>query len=49
MVKCVNPDAQVEVLKSIETELPGNIVLLTRDVATGFGRAFPALMGSSVR
>ena len=45
MVKCANPDAQVEVLKSIETELPGNIVLLTRDVATGFGRAFPGIDG----
>jgi putative ABC transport system permease protein len=45
MVKCVDPSEQVEVLKRIETELPGNIVVLTRDVATGFGRAFPGLDG----
>lgn len=45
MVKCVNPDEQVDVLKRIESELPGNIVLLTRDVATGFSRAFPGIDG----
>lgn len=45
MVKCVNPDAQVEVLQRIESTLPGNIVLLTRDVATGFSRAFPGIDG----
>ena len=45
MVKCTDPIAQETVLKNIETELPGNIVLLTRDVATGFSRAFPGIDG----
>ncbi len=45
MVRCANPEDQVEVLKRIEAELPGNIVLLTRDVATGFSRAFPGIDG----
>ena len=45
MIKCVNAADQVEVLKRIESELPGNIVVLTRDVATGFGRAFPGIDG----
>lgn len=45
MVKCEDPTAQVEVVRAIEKELPGNIVLLTRDVATGFSRAFPGLDG----
>ena len=45
MIKCENPDEQLAVQQRIDAELPGNIVLLTSDVATGFGRAFPGLDG----
>lgn len=45
MVKCEKPNQDVEVLQRIDAELPGNIVVLTRDVATGFSRAFPGLDG----
>jgi putative ABC transport system permease protein len=43
MVKVSNPDLQVEVQERINRELPGNIVLLTRDISTGFGRAIPGI------
>jgi putative ABC transport system permease protein len=45
MVKISDPDQQVEVQKRIDTELPGNVVVLTRDIATGFGRAIPGIDG----
>ena len=45
MIKVDDPEKQVEVLQRIEAELPGNIVALTRDVATGFERAIPGLDG----
>ncbi|HYE72834.1 MAG TPA: ABC transporter permease, partial [Blastocatellia bacterium] len=43
-VKCVDPNQQEEVQQRINTELPGNTVQLTRDVAT-FERAIPGLDG----
>ena len=43
MVKVSDPDRQVEVQERINRELPGNIVLLTRDISTGFGRAIPGI------
>jgi putative ABC transport system permease protein len=45
MVRCEDADKQVEVLQRIEAELPGNIVVLTRDIVTGFERAIPGLDG----
>lgn len=45
MVKCADPARQEEVQHRIDAELPGNIVFLTREVATGFGRSIPGLDG----
>lgn len=45
MIKCENPSEERIVLERINEQLPGNIVLLTREVATGFERAFPGLDG----
>jgi len=45
LVKCVNPDQQAEVQQRINTTLPGNQVVLTRDLVTGFNRAVPGLDG----
>jgi len=44
-VKCNDPENQVEVLKRINTQLPGNIVVLTRDLVLGFGNSIPGLDG----
>jgi putative ABC transport system permease protein len=43
MVKVIDPDRQSEVQQRIDSELPGNIVILTRDIATGFGRSLPGV------
>lgn len=43
-VKCADPNQQEEVQQRINTELPGNIVQLTRDIAT-FERSIPGLDG----
>ncbi len=45
MVKVSDPDKQEEVQKRINSELPGNVVVLTRDIATGFGRSIPGIDG----
>jgi putative ABC transport system permease protein len=45
MVKCEDPEQQVAVQRRIDEELPGNIVALTRDIATGFERSIPGLEG----
>lgn len=45
LVKCVDPEQQVEAQKRINDELPGNQVVLTRDLVTGFSRAIPGLDG----
>lgn len=45
MIKVAAPSRQEEVQQRINTELPGNIVLLTRDISTGFGRAIPGIDG----
>ncbi len=45
MVKVDNPDRQEEIQQRINQELPGNIVVLTRDIATGFSRAVPGIDG----
>ncbi len=43
MVKVGDPIREEAVQQRIDSELPGNIVLLTRDIATGFGRAIPGI------
>lgn len=45
MLKVDDPNRQQEVQERINAELPGNIVILTRDIATGFGRAIPGIDG----
>ncbi len=45
MVKATDPGQQEELQQRINSELPGNVVVLTRDIATGFGRAVPGLDG----
>jgi putative ABC transport system permease protein len=45
MVKVDDPDRQVEVQQRINEELPGNIVVLTREVGLNFGRSIPGLDG----
>ena len=45
MIKCADPDQQVEVQQRINAELPNNTVQLTREIATGFERAIPGLDG----
>jgi len=45
MLKIDDPNRQEEIQQRINSELPGNIVILTRDIATGFGRAIPGIDG----
>jgi putative ABC transport system permease protein len=45
MVKVVDPARQVEVQQRIDHELPGNGVLLTRDLGLGAGREIPGING----
>ncbi|MGE0104598.1 MAG: ABC transporter permease [Blastocatellales bacterium] len=45
MVKVDDPNQEQTVQKRIDSELPGNIVLLTRDIATGFSRSIPGIDG----
>jgi putative ABC transport system permease protein len=45
MLKVDDPNRQEEIQQRINDELPGNIVILTRDIATGFGRAIPGIDG----
>ena len=45
MVKVTDPDRQEEVQRRINSELPGNLVVLTLDIMTGFGRAIPGIDG----
>jgi putative ABC transport system permease protein len=45
MVKVDHPDNEVVVQQRINQALPGNIVLLTRDISEGFGRAIPGVDG----
>lgn len=45
MVKCLDPEQQVEVQQRINAALPGNQVVLTRDLVTGFSRAVPGIDG----
>jgi putative ABC transport system permease protein len=45
MVKVDHPDNEVIVQQRITQALPGNIVILTRDISEGFGRAIPGIEG----
>lgn len=45
LVKCENPDEQELVQRRINEALPGNYVILTRDVGLGYERAIPGLDG----
>ena len=45
MVKVEDPDKQAEVQKRIDTELPGNLVALRRDLMVGMGNSIPGLQG----
>lgn len=45
MLKVDDPNRQEEIQQRINGELPGNIVVLTRDISTGFGRAIPGIDG----
>jgi putative ABC transport system permease protein len=45
MVKVNDPAKQVEVQQRIEAELPGNAVVLTRDLGIGAGREIPGING----
>jgi putative ABC transport system permease protein len=45
MVKTDRPENEVAVQQRINKALPGNIVLLTRDISEGFGRAIPGIDG----
>ncbi len=45
LVKCDNPDEQVAVQQRINEALPGNYVVLTRDIGLGYERAIPGLDG----
>jgi putative ABC transport system permease protein len=45
MVKVNEPDKQAEVQQRIAAELPGNGVLLTRDLGLGAGREIPGING----
>lgn len=45
LVKVDDPDKQVEVQQRINDELPGNKVVLTRDLGTSFGREVPGING----
>jgi putative ABC transport system permease protein len=45
MVKVNEPDQQVQIQERINAQLPGNGVLLTRDLGLGAGREIPGLNG----
>jgi putative ABC transport system permease protein len=45
MVKVADPEKQVEVQQRINAALPGNRVLLTRDLGIGAGREIPGING----
>lgn len=47
LVKVDDRDKQEEVVRRIEAELPGNQVVLTRDIGLSFGREIPASRDSS--
>ena len=45
MVKVNDPEKQLEMLQRINAELPGNSVMLTRDLGLGAGREIPGING----
>jgi putative ABC transport system permease protein len=45
MIKCEDPERQLEVQQRINAALPNNTVQLTREIATGFERSIPGLAG----
>ncbi|MEP7343566.1 MAG: FtsX-like permease family protein [Acidobacteriota bacterium] len=45
LVKVEDPDKQVEVQQRINEYLPGNKVILTRDLGINFGREIPGIQG----
>jgi len=45
LVKVDNPDKQAEVQQRIDAALPGNHVILTRDLGSSFGREIPGIRG----
>jgi putative ABC transport system permease protein len=45
LVKVEDPDKQVEIQQRINEELPGNKVILTRDLGINFGREIPGIQG----
>ncbi|MBO0722015.1 MAG: ABC transporter permease [Blastocatellia bacterium] len=45
LVKVKDPSKQEEVQKRIAAELPGNVVLLRRDLQIGVGRSIPGIKG----
>ncbi len=45
LIKVDDRDQQEEVVRRIDAELPGNQVLLTRDVGLNFGREIPGIQG----
>lgn len=45
LVKVSDPDKQAEVQQQINDKLPGNKVVLTRDLGTSFGREIPGING----
>ncbi|MEO6726089.1 MAG: FtsX-like permease family protein [Blastocatellia bacterium] len=45
LVKVQDPEKQAEVQQRIDAALPGNHVILTRDLGTNFGREIPGIQG----
>ncbi|HZS04558.1 MAG TPA: FtsX-like permease family protein [Blastocatellia bacterium] len=45
LVKCENPNEQTAVQQRINEALPGNYVVLTRDIGLGYERSIPGLDG----
>lgn len=45
LVKVQDPEKQAEVQQRIDAALPGNHVILTRDLGTNFGREIPGIKG----
>src|SRR5262249_8117865 len=45
MVKVDDPERQEEIQKRIADKLPGNIVMLRRDLVVGIATSFPAIKG----
>ena len=45
LVKVEDPDKQAEVQQRINDELPGNKVILTRDLGLDYGREIPGIRG----